>query len=114
MSQLLEISSKNFRFLKSLNSEFSCIDVYFTNQNSKALEIEDKINLSLVINSCAIFKMRYSIEPRTRIFVKGDEFSSFLKNMQIKLQRPQELSQLKEKLENLKNRYNYKGEVIYK
>ena len=48
--QLLDISPKNFIFLKSFNSEFSYIEVWFTDQNSKLLEIEDKINITLVIN----------------------------------------------------------------
>ena len=33
--QLLDISPKNFIFLKAFNSEFSFIEVLFTNQNSK-------------------------------------------------------------------------------
>ena len=45
------------------------------------LEIEDKINLTLVITWCVIYKMRYSIEPRDQIFVKGYRFLSFAKNM---------------------------------
>ena len=48
--QLLNISPKNFIFLKNFNSEFSYIEVWFPNQNSKPLEIEDKININLVIN----------------------------------------------------------------
>ena len=36
-------------FLKTLNSEFSYIEVWFTDQNSKPLEI-DKTNITLVIN----------------------------------------------------------------
>ena len=47
ISQLLDISPKNFIFLKSLNSEFSYI-VWFTGQNSKPLEIEYKANIKLV------------------------------------------------------------------
>ena len=47
--QLLHISQKNFIFLKTFNSEFSYIQVWFTDQNSKPLEIEDKINITLVI-----------------------------------------------------------------
>ena len=47
--QLLDISPKNVIFLK-LDSEFSDIEVWFTNQNYKSLEIEDKINITLVIN----------------------------------------------------------------
>ena len=48
--QLLDISLKNFIFLKTFDSEFSCIELWFTDQNSNPLEIEDKINISLVIN----------------------------------------------------------------
>ena len=48
--QLLDISSTNFIFLKTFNSEFSYIEVWFTDQNYKLLEIEDKINITLVIN----------------------------------------------------------------
>ena len=48
--QLLNISLKNFIFLKTFNSEFSYIEVWFTDQNSKQLEIEDKINITLGIN----------------------------------------------------------------
>ena len=46
--QLLDISPKNFIFLKTFNSEFSYIEVWFMDQNSKPLEIEDKINITLV------------------------------------------------------------------
>ena len=40
--QLLDISPKNFIFLKTFNLEFSYIEVWFTDQNSKSPEIEDK------------------------------------------------------------------------
>ena len=46
---LLEISPKNHNFLKTFNSEFQDIEVCFTDQNSQPLEIEDRINLTLVI-----------------------------------------------------------------
>ena len=48
--QLLDISPKNFIFYKTIDSEFSYIEVWFTDQNSKLLEIEDNINITLVIN----------------------------------------------------------------
>ena len=48
--QLLDISPKSFIFLKSFDSEFLYNEVWFIDQNSKLLEIEDKINISLVIN----------------------------------------------------------------
>ena len=46
---LLEISPKTHVFLKTFNSEFQAIEVWFTDQNSLPLEIEDRINLTLVI-----------------------------------------------------------------
>ena len=46
---LLEISPTNHIFLKTFNSEYDEIKVWFTDQNSKPLEIEDKINLTMVI-----------------------------------------------------------------
>ena len=48
--QLLDISPINFIFSKTFDSEFSYIEVWFTGQNSKPLEIEDKINITLFIN----------------------------------------------------------------
>ena len=48
--QLLDISSENVIFLKTFDTEFSYIEVWYTDQNSNPLEIEDKINITLVIN----------------------------------------------------------------
>ena len=47
-ASLLEISPTNI-FLKTFNSEFQDIEVWFTDQNSQPLEIEDRINLTMVI-----------------------------------------------------------------
>ena len=46
---LLEISPPNHIFLKKFNSEFQEIKVWFTDQTSKPLEVEDKINLTMII-----------------------------------------------------------------
>ena len=46
---LLEISPANNIFLKTFNSEFQEIKIWFTDQTSKPLEVEDKINLTLLI-----------------------------------------------------------------
>ena len=50
LGKLLIISPNNFLFLKTSNSVFSYIEVWFTNQNSKLLDIENKINITLIIN----------------------------------------------------------------
>ena len=46
---LLEIFPANHIFLKTFNSQYNEIIVWFTDQNSKLLEIEDRINLTMVI-----------------------------------------------------------------
>ena len=48
--QLLHISPKIFIFLKTFDLEFQYIEVWFTDENSKPLDIEDKTNITLVIN----------------------------------------------------------------
>ena len=46
---LLDTSLTNHIFLKTFNSEFQDIDVWFTNENSQPLETDERINLTLVI-----------------------------------------------------------------
>ena len=48
--QLLDISPRNVIFSKTFSSEFSSVKVWFTDRNSELLEIEGKINITLVIN----------------------------------------------------------------
>ena len=49
---LIDISPKKFIFLKTFNLEFSYIAVWFTDQKSKPLEIEEKMNITLLTNLC--------------------------------------------------------------
>ena len=46
---LLQMLPPNHIFLKTFKSEFQEIKVWFTDQNSKPLEVEDKINLTLIV-----------------------------------------------------------------
>ena len=46
---LLEIPPSVHIFLKSFNSEFKEIKIWFTDQNNNPLEVEDKINITLII-----------------------------------------------------------------
>ena len=48
IGQLLDVSPKNFIFLKTFNSKCLHVEVWFTARNSKPLEIEDKIIITLV------------------------------------------------------------------
>ena len=43
-------NGENFIFSKTFDAELSYIEVWFTDQSSKPLEVEDKINITLVIN----------------------------------------------------------------
>ena len=45
----LEISPRNLIFLETFNSEFQEMKVWFTDETSKPLEVEDKINLTMII-----------------------------------------------------------------
>ena len=49
--QLISISPHSLVFLKTMNMDFSEIEVWFTDQNNNALEIEDNVNTSLIINT---------------------------------------------------------------
>ena len=47
--QLLEVSPTNLIFLKTFNSGFQATELWFTGKNNQPLEIEDRINLTVVI-----------------------------------------------------------------
>ena len=49
--QLISISPHSLFFLKTMHTDFSEIKVWFTDQNNNALEIEDNVNISLIINT---------------------------------------------------------------
>ena len=49
--QLISISPHSLVFLKAINTDFSEIEIWFTDQNNNALEIEDHVNISLIINT---------------------------------------------------------------
>ena len=47
--QIINISPHSLTMLGTLNTEFSFIEVGFTDQNSEPLETEDNVNLTLII-----------------------------------------------------------------
>ena len=49
--QLISISPHSLVVLKTMNTDFSEIEVWFTDQNNNALEIEDNVNIYLIINT---------------------------------------------------------------
>ena len=47
--QLINISSHSLTMMNTVSTEFSFAEVSFTDQASKALEIEDNVNSTLII-----------------------------------------------------------------
>ena len=48
-SQLINISPRAFTMMNTANTEFSYVEVWFIDQASRTLEIEDNVNLTLII-----------------------------------------------------------------
>ena len=69
---LLNVEPSNSVFLKTYKTEFDEIIITYMDQNDRALEIEKKVNLTLLImiSSSSLATGRYSMEPRTRKYVK--------------------------------------------
>ena len=47
--QLITVSLETLIMLKTVNTEFSFIEIWFTDQDNRPLEIEDSVNISLII-----------------------------------------------------------------
>ena len=47
--QLITISPHSLTTLETTNAEFQSIQLWFTDQNNRSLEIEDRINITLII-----------------------------------------------------------------
>ena len=47
--QLINISSHSLTMMNTVSTEFSFVELSFTDQASKALEIEDNVNSTLII-----------------------------------------------------------------
>ena len=48
-AQLITISPDLFTMPKTTNAEFQSIQVWFTDQNNRPLEIEDSVNITIII-----------------------------------------------------------------
>ena len=49
LAQLITISTHLLTMLKTTNAKFQSIQVWFTDQNDRPLEIEDSVNITLII-----------------------------------------------------------------
>ena len=49
--QLITITPHSLTMLKTTNAEFSFIEIWFTDQNNRPIEIEDNVNVTLIIGT---------------------------------------------------------------
>ena len=70
---LLNVEPSNLMFLRTYNTEFDKIIITFTDQNSRPLGIEDKINLKLLIN-----KYKWCVKEQENM-LKDKDFYHFQK-----------------------------------
>ena len=49
--KLITITPHSPTMLKTTNAEFSFIEIWFTDQNNRQLEIEDNVNITLIIGT---------------------------------------------------------------
>ena len=50
-SQLITITPHSLAMLKTTNAEVSFIEIWFTDQNNRSLEVEDNVNITLIIGT---------------------------------------------------------------
>ena len=75
---MLNVEPSNLVFLQT-NTTFDKIIIRFTDQNGRLLPLEDKVNLTLLINKKKCRDLIF--EPRTRKYVNGFQFLSFARNV---------------------------------
>ena len=61
--KLQNISSHVFTMMNTINTESSSVEIWFTDQSSEALEIEDNVNLTSIIDK----KYKNEILNKTKI-----------------------------------------------
>ena len=49
--QLITVEPKSLTMLKTINAEFSFIEIWFRDQNNRPLETEDHVNITLMIGT---------------------------------------------------------------
>ena len=49
--QLINVEPKSLTMLKTINTEFSFIEIWCTDQNNRPSRIEDHLNITLVIGT---------------------------------------------------------------
>ena len=83
--QLITITPHSLTMLKITNAEFSFIEIWFTDQINRPLEIEYNVNITLIIGiRKLVLRLGYSLESKCRKYVQGYGFLSFARKFEDK------------------------------
>ena len=77
--QLIIVLIHSLPTLKITNAEFSFIEVWFTDQNNRPLEIKDSVNRTLITRTK--LQTKYSSQPTEVKYIKRYGFSSFTRKL---------------------------------
>ena len=82
--QLINISPHSLMMMNRVNTKFSSVEVWFTDQVSKALEIEDNVNLTIIIGQ-TLQKQYIQQNQNTENILKVMAFCHLQKNSVINM-----------------------------
>ena len=82
--ELINISPHSLTMMNTVNTEFSSVEVWFTDQVSKALEIEDNVNLTIIIGQ-TLQKQYIQQNQNTENILKVMAFCHLQKNSVINM-----------------------------
>ena len=73
--QLITISHHSLTMLKTTNAEFQSVELWFTDQDNRLLQIEDSVNITLILGRD--YKTEILNRRKFKKYVKGFSFLSF-------------------------------------
>ena len=82
--QLITISPHLLTMLKTTNEEFQSVQLWFTDQNNRPLEIEDSVNVTLIIGQ-ALSKRDIQQNQSTENTLKDTVFCHLQKDLVINM-----------------------------
>ena len=106
---LFHILPKDLIFSKTFNSEFSYVVVRFNDQNSKVIEVDDKIDIVLTINESVIYKKWFVIQLNLEM-----ELLLFAKTMRKNISKGRNGKCRKNLLDHGKHSTKYKFRTVSK
>ena len=70
--------------LRTTNAEFRCIEIWFTDQDNRSLEIEDNLKIGLIIGT-GQYKWDIQLNKNIEIMLKVMAFCHLLENLEINM-----------------------------